>query len=99
MNWTEVTDISIDIPTMEKITNVVIGIVYLDFHFQSTLLFLLRYTVEHNVIKLLLSKFSHTGSLVPCLVSVLVFPMHFLVYRHCEVLVDREPYQRLIPYT
>lgn len=53
MNWTEVTDISIDMPTMEKITNVVIGIVYLDFHFQSTLLFLLHYTVEHNVIKAL----------------------------------------------
>lgn len=33
--------------------NVVIGIVYLAFHFQSTLLFLLHYTVEHNVIKAL----------------------------------------------
>lgn len=53
MNWTEVTDISIDMPTMEKIPSVVIGIVYLAFQFQSTLLFLLHYTVEHNVIKAL----------------------------------------------
>lgn len=53
MNWTEVTDISIVMPTMEKIPNVVIGIVYLAFQFQLTLLFLLHYTVEHNIIKAL----------------------------------------------